>query len=163
MIKEFKVIWNRDRSTKKNNALSELAYVYHSCDYQSIYRNYHIDTRDSKIRLDIFGEREWKPDSKVNEAINKYRELQTTLSMQLLNDVEIGLTKLRDYFREPNFDEDENGVAAKNFIANIKSMGDLVKSLKSLRDEVEKELTDNMQLRGRSQIGQRELPPDRRG
>lgn len=163
MIKEFKVIWNRDRSTKKDKALSELAYVYHSCDYQSIYRNYHIDTRESKIRLDIFGEREWKPDSKIKEAITTYQQLQTTLSMQLLNDVEMGLTKLRDYFREPNFEDDENGVAAKNFITNIKSMGDLVKSLKSLRDEVEKELTDNMQLRGRTQIGQRELPPERRG
>jgi hypothetical protein len=163
MIKEFKVIWNRDRSTKKDKALSELAYVYHSCDYQSIYRNYHIDTRESKVRLDIFGEREWKPDSKIMEAITTYQQLQTTLSMQLLNDVEIGLTKLRDYFREPNFDEDENGVAAKNFIANIKSMGDMVKSLKILRDEVEKELTDTMQLRGRTEIGQRELPPERRG
>jgi hypothetical protein len=97
------------------------------------------------------------------EAITTYQQLQTTLSMQLLNDVEIGLTKLRDYFREPNFDEDENGVAAKNFIANIKSMGDMVKSLKILRDEVEKELTDTMQLRGRTEIGQRELPPERRG
>ena len=47
MIKEFKKIWNRDRSTKKDKALKELAYIYHSGDYQSIYRNYHIDTRDA--------------------------------------------------------------------------------------------------------------------
>lgn len=162
MIKEFKVIWNRDRSTKKDKALTELAYVYHSCDYLSIYRNYHIDTRDTKIKLDIFNDREWKPDVKIVDAIAKYKTLQTTLSMQLLNDVELGLAKLRDYFRDVDFDEDENGVAAKNFIQNVKSMGDLVKSLKTLREEVEKELMDNMQLRGRTQIGQRELPPERR-
>jgi hypothetical protein len=35
--------------------------------------------------------------------------------------------------------------------------------MKSLRDEAEKELTDQMQLRGGSTIGRRELPPDRRG
>lgn len=163
LIKEFKAIWNRDRSTKKDKALSELAYVYHSVDYQSIYRNYHIDMRDGKIKLDVFDDRQWKPDSKIKEAVNKYQTLQTTLSLELLNDVEQGLMKLRDYFREPDFDEDENGVAAKNFIANVKSMGDLVKSLKTLREEVEKELTDSMQLRGRSQIASRELPPDRRG
>lgn len=163
MIKEFKAIWNRDRSTRKNKALSELAYVYHTCDYQSIYRNYHIDTRDTKIKVDIFEDREWNPDSKVNDAIAKYQLLQTTISMQLLNDVETGLTKLRDYFRDVEFDDDENGVAAKNFISNVKAMGDLVKSHKALREEVEKELTDNMQLRGRSQIGRRELPPERRG
>ncbi len=119
--------------------------------------------RDGKIKLDVFDDRQWKPDSKIKEAVNKYQTLQTTLSLELLNDVEQGLMKLRDYFREPDFDEDENGVAAKNFIANVKSMGDLVKSLKTLREEVEKELTDSMQLRGRSQIASRELPPDRRG
>lgn len=162
MIKEFKAIWNRDRSTKKDKALKELAYIYHSCDYLSIYRNYHIDTRDAKIKLDLFEDRTWNPDKKVEEAKEKYKSLQTSLSLQLLNDVEMGLTKLRDYFRDPDFDEDENGVAAKNFIANVKSMGDMVKSVKTLREEVEKELMDNMQLRGRTEIGQRELPPNRR-
>jgi len=163
VIKEFKAIWNRDRSTSKDKALRELAYVYHTVDYQSIYRNYHVDTRDTKIKLDIFDDRQWKPDNKINEAINKYQQLQTTLSMELLNDVEQGLTKLRDYFKNVDFDDDENGVAAKNFIQNVKAMGELVKGVKTLRDEVEKELTDSMQLRGRSEIARRELPPERRG
>jgi len=164
MIKEFKKIWNRDRSNKKDKALKELAYIYHVTDYQSVYRNFHIDTRESKIILDIFDDRQWKPDNEIHEALNKYMDLQTTLSMQLLNDVELGLTKLRDYFKDVDFaDDDTNGMAAKNFIANVKAMGELVKGMKTLKDEVEKELTDNMQLRGRDQIASRELPPDRRG
>ncbi len=164
IIKEFKRIWNRDRSNKKDKALKELAYIYHSADYQSIYRNYHIDTRESKIKLDVFDDRQWSPDKDVKDAIYKYTELQTTLSMQLLDDVELGLTSLRDYFRDADFAEDDtNGVAAKNFIANVKQMGELVKGLKSLREEVEKELTDSMQLRGGSIISRRELPPERRG
>jgi hypothetical protein len=163
VIKEFKKIWNRDRSNKKDKALKELAYVYHTTDYQSIYRNYHVDTREAKIKLDIFDDRQWTPDSAINEAVNKYKELQTTLSMQLLEDVEIGLTQLRNYFRDFEPDDDDNGTQAKNFIANVKSMGELVKGLKILREEVEKELTDSMQLRGGSIITARELPPDRRG
>ena len=82
--------------------------------------------------------------------------------MQLLNDVEVGLAKLRNYFKDVDFKDDENGTAAKNFIANVKAMGDMIKSHKSLRDEVEKELVDSMQLRGRSVVASRELPPDRR-
>jgi len=82
--------------------------------------------------------------------------------MELLRDVETGLTKLRDYFRDAEFDDDDDGRAAKNFIANVKAMGDLVKGIKSLKEEVEKELTDKMQLRGGSRIGNRELPKDRR-
>lgn len=163
MIKEFKKIWNQDRSTKKDKALKELAYVYHTCDYQSIYRNYHVDTRDAKIKLDIFEDRNHSITMPVVEAMNKYQVLQTTLSMELLHDVELGLTKLRDYFKDVDFSDDEEGKSAKNFIANVKAMGDLVKSVKTLKDEVEKELTDNMQLRGRTQIAQRELPPEKRG
>jgi len=162
MIKEFKKVWMRDRSQKKERALKELAYIYHSNDYQSLYRSYHIDEREPKILRGVMDDPNWRPDVEIILAAEKYRELQTTLSMQLLEDVELGLAKLRDYFKDVDFADDDNGVAAKNFIANVKAMGDLVKGMKSLKDEVEKELVDNMQLRGRSEIGQRELPPDRR-
>ena len=163
LVSEFYDIWKRDKSKTKDKALRELAYVYHTTDYQSVYRNYHPSTRENKIRLDIFADRAWEPDKKIIEAQTKYRQLQTTLSMELLNDVEMGLTKLRDYFRDVEFDEDDNGVAAKNFIANVQRMGDVVKGMKTLREEVEKELSNAMQLRGDATIGARELPRERRG
>lgn len=162
MVHEFKTIWNRDKSKSKDKAKKELAYVYHTIDYQSVYRNYHIDTRESKIRLDIMGDREWSPDEKVQQAQIKYEELQTTLSMLILKDVEAGLSKLRTYFQNADFEEDDDGRAAKTFIANVKEMGNLVKGVKALKEEVEKELTDAMQLRGAGSIGRRELPPERR-
>jgi len=162
VVVEFNRIWKKDKSKEKNHALKELAYIYHTTDYQSIYRNYHPDMREEKIKLDIFGDRKWSPDVDIIKAQDKYRELQTTLSMEILNDIEFGLDKLRMYFRNAEFEDDENGAAAKNFIANVKAMGDLIKGIKSLREEVEKELTDQMQLRGGSQIGRRELPPERR-
>jgi hypothetical protein len=162
MIGEFRTIWERDKSKGKEKALQELAYVYHTTDFQSIYRNYHSSTRESKIKTDIFGDKKWTPDIHIVQAQIKYKELQTTLSMELLNDAEAGLDKLRDYFRNVNFDDDDEGKSAKNFIANLKQLGDLVKGMKSLREEVEKELVDAMQIRGGSSIGNRELPPDKR-
>lgn len=162
VIQEFSIIWKRDKTKTKDRALKELAYVYHSTDYQSIYRNYHPHDRDSKIKTDIFADKEWMPDTVIIMAQDKYASLQTTLSLELMNDAEMGITKLRDYFKQVDFSEDENGTAAKNFIANVKAMGDLVKGMKSLREEVEKELSDNMQMRGGSKIGLRELPKERR-
>lgn len=163
LIKEFKTLWDRDKSKGKDKALKDLAYIYYSTDFQSIYRNYHPDTRDSKIKLDIYNDREYSVDLAIVEAQNKYKELQTTLSMELLSDAEIGIDKLRIYFQNVDFAADEEGKAAKIFIANVKQLGELVKGLKLLREEVEKELVDQMQLRGGSTIGKRELPPDRRG
>jgi len=162
VVREFQKIWKRDKTKAKERALKELAYVYHTTDFQSIYRNYHENIRNGKIILDLFGTKDWSPDPDIIIAQDKYAALQTTLSMELLSDAEMGLTKLRDYFREANFEEDENGVAAKNFIANIRSLGDVVKGMKTLREEVEKELSDNMQMRGGSKVGLREMPPDQR-
>lgn len=163
VVTEFYNIWKRDKSKAKERALKELSYVYHTVDYQSIYRNYHPDMRDGKIKQDVFDDVKWKPDTAIILAQDKYKQLQTTLSMELMADVEMGITKLRDYFKNVEFEDDENGTAAKNFIANVKAMGDLVKGMKSLKEEIEKELTDQMQLRGGSVIGRREMPPDRRG
>lgn len=163
VIKEFKTLWDRDKTKAKDKALKDLAYVYHSTDFQSIYRNYHPDIRESKIKLDIYGDRNYKLDGDIVSAQDKYKSLQTTLSMELLKDAELGLDKLRIYFKNVDFETDEEGKAAKNFIANVKQLGDLVKGMKLLKEEVEKELSDQMQLRGGSVIGKRELPPDRRG
>lgn len=162
VVQEFHKIWKRDKTKTKDRALRELAYVFHTTDFQSIYRNYHPNQRIGKIKNDIFKDREWTPDPDILIAQDKYAQLQTTLSMELLTDVELGLTKLRDYFRDVDFDDDENGVAAKNFIANVQKMGDVVKGIKSLREEVEKELSDNMQLRGSREVNLRELPKERR-
>lgn len=163
VVREFKVLWDRDKSKSKDKALMDLAYVYYSTDFQSIYRNYHPDSRDSKIKLDIYGDRDHSIDMGIIEAQNKYKQLQTTLSMELLSDAESGIDKLRIYFQNVDFAADEEGRAAKNFIANVKQLGELIKGLKLLREEVQKELSDQMQLRGGSVIGKRELPPDRRG
>jgi len=162
VVIEFQSIWKRDKTKTKDRALRELAYVFHTTDFQSIYRNYHPNHREGKIKSDIFKDKDWMPDPAIILAQAKYSALQTTLSMELLDDVELGLTKLRDYFKEVDFAEDENGVAAKNFIANVKAMGDVVKGIKTLRDEVEKELSDNMQMRGSGKVNLRELPPDKR-
>ena len=165
MISEFKILWTRDKSKTKDKALKELAYVYHTTNFKSIYRNYHAEMREGKIKVDLFGEEQWKPDARVVAAQEKYKELQTTLSIELLDDVEFGLTQLRNYFRNVSFsaDDDDDGRAAKNFIANMKQLGDLVKGIKSLREEAEKELSNKMQLRGGAIISKRELPPERRG
>ena len=99
VVQEFHNIWKRDKTKGKEKAIKELAYVYHSTDFQSIYRNYHPNSREGKIKLDVFADKDWSPDPLIILAQNKYASLQTTLSMELLDDAEIGLTTLRNTTR----------------------------------------------------------------
>jgi len=48
VVQEFHKIWKRDKTKTKDRALRELAYIYHTTDFQSIYRNYHPNQREGK-------------------------------------------------------------------------------------------------------------------
>ena len=85
LIPEFERLWRRDTSKNKEKALKELSYVYFTCDYKSPYLTSMV--RD-KVRLvvakDFMKDTKSRPDPGMEEAIEKYKDLQVTASMRLL-------------------------------------------------------------------------------
>jgi len=158
LIKEFKTLWDRDTSKTKEAAIEDMAYVYYLTDYKSAYKAYDEDARHSKIVKDIITRKNWKPDSKIDEAILKYKELQTTPSMGTLDDVESALTKIRMYFRNIDVTDDDTGKKTQTLITNVKSIGDLIKGITSLRELVEKEISETQRIKGQGKLGMRETP-----
>ena len=65
-LKPFKAIWVRDKTEKKERAISEIAYIYFMEDTRSDYQ-YIIDReeRDRQIREGEGMKDSWKPDSTV--------------------------------------------------------------------------------------------------
>lgn len=101
-IREFRAIIVRDKGTKlvrgdadgreKRFAIKELAYIYWSCDWRSIFlRNYSEEQRHKKIvdRLEL--PEDWKPDKIVDDAMTYYIWEQDTASLKALQDTEAGL------------------------------------------------------------------------
>ena len=113
MIKEFKAIWDRDKTKDKGKALSELAYVYLSADYTSPYREYDGERKIQQIRDAVMADQSWKPDKYIEEAEKRYKELQRTPSLGLLEDAEYAINKLRKYFRDTDISRSREGAAAK--------------------------------------------------
>lgn len=84
LLKPFKAIWNRDRSKNKEKAMSELGFVYFFTDPRSDYQ-YIID-EDERIKAIKEGEglaENWKPDAKVMDAIEFYKQFKTTSALLL--------------------------------------------------------------------------------
>jgi hypothetical protein len=158
LIKEFKDLWDRDSSKTKEAAAEDLAYVYYLTDYKSVYKAYDDHARHTKIAADIITRKSWKPDKLIEEAVEKYRELQTTPSMGTLDDVEAALTKIRMYFRNIDVTDDDTGKKTQTLIANVKSIGDLIKGITSLRELVEKEISETQRIKGQGRLGMRETP-----
>ena len=84
LLKPFKIIWTRDRTQYKERAMAELGFIYFFADPRSDYQ-YIID-EDSREKAIKEGEglpSDWKPDSKVKEAIEFYSSFKPTSALLL--------------------------------------------------------------------------------
>jgi hypothetical protein len=157
-VKEFKTIWDRDTSKHKEYAVEDLSYVFFMSDYRSAYLAYDADARENRITKDVITKKGWKPDDKIKSAIEKYSELQETPSMGLLKDAECALDKIRYYFKNVDVTQDLEGSITKTLIANVEKLGGVIKGLSSLREMVDKEISESKRVRGSGTLGLRETP-----
>jgi hypothetical protein len=163
MVPEFKALWDRDKSNSKGTALSELAYVYYLSDFKSPYLlSLDISIVEYTVAKDFMKDESYKPDKVIKEAINKYKSLQETPSMRLLKSSLVTVSKLTDYLETVDLDErdDKNKPIYKpsDITNSLKSIGGIVESLTKVREQVEKEITQQGSLRGQRRKGNREDP-----
>ena len=78
-LKPLKTIWNRDKTEKKERAISEIAYIYFMEDPRSDYQ-YIID-REERSKAIKEGEglkSTWQPDATIKEAMKLYASFKTS-------------------------------------------------------------------------------------
>ena len=163
-VPEFKTIWDRDRSKGKKKAIEELSYVAFLCDNTPVnpYMGYSEDIRESVLREDFIGDEDWLPDNEVVAAIKKLHRLFETPSSRLLKGALVAADQLARWFENIDFNKvDDNGrqmYSSRELSANLKDVGNIIKSLKSLEKQVRQEQLDDNTARGGAEIGMFELP-----
>ena len=127
-IKEFKSL-----------TLSELATIYYFTDHRSPYAVYPIGERKDKLIHDLGVK--WS--STLSAGIEKYKELTETSAVKLLKSARSSIGKLERYFEDIDLTlMDDNGkpiYAAKDLVANLTKMGDVVDGLTKLEEVVRKD------------------------
>lgn len=108
-IKEFKKILNRDKGSKgdvdgrrKLQAIREFTFIYHYCDYGSKFGNF---SEDDKIKqcisnADLPEDFNYTKDEDIIVAINKYKQLQETPALKVLNEAKEGLHSAHKVIRK---------------------------------------------------------------
>ena len=132
-IKEFK-----DLNTE------DLAFVYFMIDHRSPFSVYEWEQRIIEVKNSIFGEKsKWTSSDKVLAACDKYEKLIETSAVRLLKAARTSIVKLEKYFRDIDLHlMDDHGKPifhAKDLIANLSKMGQVVDGLTRLEDIVKKE------------------------
>ncbi len=151
-IPEFKAIWDRDKKKSKDRAVAEISYIVFLYSYQSPYQAYSENEREERVIKDFFkGVPDWKPDELVQAAIDKYKELQDSVSLRLLRSTKLALETIEEYFKSANPDD------ITTIVKNAKELGNLVQSLDKLEKQVQKEQLDSGSVRGSSEVGLFEL------
>ena len=154
LIREFKALFDRDKTKNKTKAFRELTYIYLAIDWKSPYTNYTEQERHTQSLQDAgLSEAEYN-DPIFREACRKYRELQeSNTSFRLLQAAKTAANKMIDYFEVTlDFDlrkEDGSPIyKAKDAMAELKSVGDVHETLKQLEAIVQKDLQDKSQIWG---------------
>jgi hypothetical protein len=153
VIKEFKKLCTRDKGKGKETALKELAYIYFKCSHNSPYTIYDGEEKESKIKDSVFGEKsKWEPDPIVKEACDRYLKLMDTHAVLLLKAARKSVKKLEKYFEDIDLTIlDDNGkpiYSAKDLVANLTKVGDVVMGLSKLEEVVKKEEQEMAVTRG---------------
>lgn len=143
MIPEFAALWKRDKNKNKDNAKTEIAYIYFILDFKSPYLAYSNEERESVIKKDLFKNENWKPDKEISDAMHKYTEMMETPVTRMLKSAFKGVDKLQEFLDNVDLDERtrSGGVVFKAGEVS-KTIGDLDKvasSVKGLMDKAYQE------------------------
>lgn len=148
-LKPFKAIWVRDKTEKKERAISEIAYIYFMEDTRSDYQ-YIIDReeRDRQIREGEGMKDSWKPDGTVKQAMELYASFKSTAAL-LLEDTRALINGYRAKLRELTSNmEDMDVKDTKDLGAIIKQVPALVKDLDEAEKSLAKEMAQSDKVRG---------------
>jgi hypothetical protein len=165
-IPQIKTIWDGDKKKGKVTAIQALSYIVFLCDNspKNPYAGYSSDIRHDVLVEDFIREKGWKPNDKIVAAIEKLKKLMETTSSRLLESSKVAADKLAVYFENIDFTIlDDNGkpiYSARELASNLSAVGNIVKSLRVLEDQVKKEHLDDNTARGGAEIGIFELPSD---
>jgi hypothetical protein len=133
-IPEFKVL-----------KIEELSYVYYMVDHRSPFAVYDEEKRHEEVSKSVFKNKNTKklPWSKINAGCDRYKELTETSAVKLLKSARASITKLEKYFKNIDLTlVDDNGkpiYSAKDLVANLSKMGDVIAGLSKLEELVKKE------------------------
>ena len=148
-LKPFKAIWVRDKTEKKERAISEIAYIYFMEDTRSDYQ-YIIDReeRDRQIREGEGMKDSWKPDGTVKQAMELYASFKSTAAL-LLEDTRALINGYRAKLIELTSNmEDMDVKDTKDLGAIIKQVPALVKDLDEAEKSLAKEMAQSDKVRG---------------
>lgn len=161
LISPFKEIWERDKSSKKETAIQEFAFIEFMTSMlkSNPYREYPEDRKEEIIRKDIITEEDWKPDELIEKAMEKIKEWQTegSISYTYWMSNKTAAEKMIDFFN--NFDITEVNPKTFNPIYKPRDITSAIAdaektltTLNALKKKVDEEIFESNRVKAGKEI-----------
>lgn len=161
LVDEFKALIDNKRNVCKEDktgkqhlkAFKEFTYIWLALDWQSLYADYSEQERHHEALKDSGITEEEFNDPLFRAACRKYRQLQrATRSIKVLQAAQLTVDKFIDYFTniDPEERDEQTGkpiYKVKDIMAEISSLDKVLDELKTLEEQVKKEISEKSKLR----------------
>lgn len=153
LIKEFKDLFDRDKSKNKARLWKELTYIYLAIDWKSLYNQYSEQERHQESLSDSGITEEEFNDPLFREACRKYKALQdSNKSIKMLRAAMNAADQFIDYFNDivDLNERDVNGkpiFTAEKVMKEVAMLNKVHEELIVLENRVKKELAEKSTLR----------------
>lgn len=149
-LSPFKKLLDRDKSKEKQVANAEVLFIWYWCDIKSNYLLMNEKDRLEELKKDIPGlPKKWKKDEYIDECIDLYKKLSTTILQELYQKALQSAKDVGDYLENTKAllyerDKQERPVTKISDITRgLKDVKIIMKDLKAAEKEVIKETEDN--------------------
>lgn len=153
LIKEFQVLFQRDKTPMKKQLFKEITYIQLAISWDSPYAQYSEAERHEEALLDSGLTEKQFNDPEFRAACRKYRELQdSNKSIRMLNSARAAADQFIDYFEtivDLN-ERDSNGkpiFSAEKVMKEVSMLNKVHQELVDLENRVKKEITEQSQIR----------------
>ena len=153
LIKEFKALFDRDKSKNKTRLWKELTYIYLAIDWKSLYNQYSEQERHQESLSDSGITEEEFNGPLFREACRKYKALQdSNKSIKMLRAAMNAADQFIDYFNDivDLNERDINGkpiFTAEKVMKEVAMLNKVHEELIVLENRVKKELAEKSTLR----------------
>ena len=165
LVPEFKAMLELKYNTQKGDhqgrnrvrAYKEFTFLYFYIDYRSEYNNYTETEKKAEALLAANLPEDYSFSKELKAAIKKYKELQETRILKLLNAANNAIDKIRIYYDNLDFTSTDNQGKPRHdpskVLISINGLAKTIESLEKLEKKVKQSLKQDTGVRGDSEEG----------
>ena len=156
LIKPIRQLYNSDRYLSKEKFMQQISYLYFMVDPRSTYSYIINEEERAKAIIEQEGlPHDFKPDTRLEEAMEIYKKHTVTESSLLLEDCRVAIDEVRSFLRgfkldsESNMDDKGRPIYKINdLLTAVSKIPELVKKLSEAEKAVNRDIEEQGRARG---------------